>query len=94
MHLSNAVDTIHVLILAFFRHDMAIVVVKFSKKGFTARVSENIADGVKFTGNFIFHIRTYFVLATLGKSYSVPNPLSIKISTMNQDVLYQAQPHF
>lgn len=33
---------------------MAIVVVKFSKKGFTARVSENTADGVKFTGNFIF----------------------------------------
>lgn len=43
-----------------FRHDMAIVVVKFSKKGFTARVSENIADGVKFTGNFIFYICNYF----------------------------------
>lgn len=39
---------------------MAIVVVKFSKKGFTARVSQNIADGVKFTGNFIFHICNYF----------------------------------
>lgn len=47
---------------------MAIVVVKFSKKGFTARVSENIADGVKFTGNFllpvllIFYISNFFAL--------------------------------
>lgn len=59
MHLSDAE---YVLILAFFRHDMAIVVVKFSKKGFTARVSENIADGVKFTGTFISHVCNYFAL--------------------------------